>query len=139
MCEPCPSCRIAQTCRPDCIRPPWWGGAVREFSPLMRTQPDWIGCDLSSYRLRLAETEAERAGGVPSTLPRLQPGAGRGAGGESYANGMDQDAFDDVCEHLLVEEKATGRIVGTYRMQSGVTGVAQPGLLQRAGVRFRAV
>ncbi len=40
---------------------------------------------------------------------------------ESYANGMDQDAYDAVCEHLLVEEKATGRVVGTYRMQSGVT------------------
>ena len=37
---------------------------------------------------------------------------------ESYATGMDQDRFDPVCHHLLVEEVKTGAIVGTYRMQT---------------------
>ena len=32
---------------------------------------------------------------------------------------MDTDGFDLFCEHLLVEEKLTRRIVGTYRMQTG--------------------
>ena len=37
-------------------------GAVLEKSiGTQRGQPDWIGCDLRSYRLRLAETAAERA------------------------------------------------------------------------------
>jgi putative hemolysin len=91
-------------------------GAVLET----RQQPDWIGCDLSSYRLRLAETEAERAAACRLRFRVFNLEMGEGLA-ESYANGMDRDAFDDVCEHLIVEEKSTGRIVGTYRMQSGIT------------------
>ncbi|HAV64867.1 MAG TPA: hemolysin [Verrucomicrobiales bacterium] len=37
----------------------------------------------------------------------------------SFATGLDSDQFDAVCDHLLVEEKATGEVVGTYRMQTG--------------------
>ena len=85
-----------------------------------RVQPDWIGCDLRSYRLRLAETAAERMAACRLRFRVFNLELGEGLT-ESYANGMDQDAYDAVCEHLLVEEKATGRIVGTYRMQSGVT------------------
>lgn len=32
------------------------------------------------------------------------------------ANGLDNDEFDAFCVHLLVEEAATGHVVGTYRM-----------------------
>jgi putative hemolysin len=38
---------------------------------------------------------------------------------QAYFNGQDCDAFDDVCDHLLVEDKLTGRVVGTYRLQTG--------------------
>jgi putative hemolysin len=30
--------------------------------------------------------------------------------------GLDRDAFDPWCEHLVVEDEASGRIVGTYRV-----------------------
>ena len=96
-------------------------GAVLEKSiGTQRGQPDWIGCDLRSYRLRLAETAAERAAACRLRFRVFNLEMGEGLA-ESYANGMDQDAYDAACEHLLVEEKATGRIVGTYRMQSGET------------------
>src|SRR5436309_15397600 len=39
---------------------------------------------------------------------------------ESFATGLDQDPFDDVCDHLLVEEAASHEIVGTYRLQTGL-------------------
>jgi putative hemolysin len=43
----------------------------------------------------------------------------------SYQTGLDIDRFDDVCEFLIVEDKQmenpARRIVGTYRMQTGVT------------------
>ncbi len=83
-------------------------------------QPDWVGCDLNRYRLRLADTPAERLGACQLRFRvfNLELGEGLAA---SYANGVDQDEFDPACEHLLVEEKATGRVVGTYRMQSGAT------------------
>lgn len=97
------------------------GAVVRERIPgEARSAPEWIGCDLSSYRLRLAETEAERLAACRLRFRVFNLELGEGLA-ESYASGMDQDAFDDVCEHLLVEEKETGRIVGTYRMQSGMT------------------
>lgn len=37
----------------------------------------------------------------------------------AYLDGYDKDRFDDVCDHLIIEEKATGEIVGTYRIQMG--------------------
>jgi putative hemolysin len=37
----------------------------------------------------------------------------------AFETGLDADEFDDVCEHLIVRERATGRVVGTYRMQTG--------------------
>jgi putative hemolysin len=39
----------------------------------------------------------------------------------SYETGLDTDQFDLFCEHLLVEDKVDRRIVGTYRMQCGMT------------------
>ena len=42
---------------------------------------------------------------------------------KSYATGRDEDAFDSVCEHLLVEHMPSATIVGTYRMQTGNTAV----------------
>ena len=39
----------------------------------------------------------------------------------AYADGLDTDVYDQVCDHLLVEDMATGRVVGTYRMQAGST------------------
>jgi putative hemolysin len=59
-------------------------------------------------RLRLAETEAERAAGCRLRFRVFNLELGEGLA-ESYANGMDQDDYDAVCEHPLVEEKATGR------------------------------
>ncbi len=37
---------------------------------------------------------------------------------ESYLTGFDQDEFDSACHHLLVSEKSSGKIVGTYRLQT---------------------
>lgn len=39
----------------------------------------------------------------------------------AYATGRDEDPFDRVCDHLIVQHKETGQVVGTYRLQSGVT------------------
>lgn len=38
---------------------------------------------------------------------------------ESHATGLDADAFDEVCDHLVVEHLPTQEIVGTYRLQTG--------------------
>jgi len=46
---------------------------------------------------------------------------------ESYATGLDVDPFDEFCDHLIVEEVATGEIVGTYRLQTGQLAAANLG------------
>jgi putative hemolysin len=40
--------------------------------------------------------------------------------------GLDIDAYDSVCDHLLVRDRETGEVVGTYRILS-------PGQAKRAG------
>jgi putative hemolysin len=37
----------------------------------------------------------------------------------SYARGLDIDDFDPICDHLIVREKKTRRVVGTYRLLLG--------------------
>src|SRR5262245_26221372 len=46
---------------------------------------------------------------------------------ESHATGLDADPFDEVCDHLLVEHRSTGEIVGTYRLQTGARAAANRG------------
>src|SRR5215467_13116881 len=37
----------------------------------------------------------------------------------SHAQGLDRDQFDVICDHLLVRDRESGVVVGTYRMQTG--------------------
>lgn len=37
----------------------------------------------------------------------------------SAKTGLDRDQFDFICDHLMVHDAATGKLAGTYRMQSG--------------------
>jgi putative hemolysin len=46
---------------------------------------------------------------------------------QAFDNGLDEDRFDEVCDHLLVEHTPTGTIVGTYRLQTGVNAAAHLG------------
>jgi putative hemolysin len=38
---------------------------------------------------------------------------------DSHGSGLDRDPFDLICDHLMVHDAASGRLVGTYRMQTG--------------------
>jgi len=46
---------------------------------------------------------------------------------ESVATGRDEDPFDAVCDHLVVEHLPSREIVGTYRLQTGTSAAAQRG------------
>jgi putative hemolysin len=46
---------------------------------------------------------------------------------ESYASGLDEDPFDAVCDHLIIEHLPSRQIVGTYRLQTGVNAAAKLG------------
>jgi putative hemolysin len=46
---------------------------------------------------------------------------------QSYASGLDQDPFDAVCDHLIVEHAPSATVVGTYRLQTGENAAAHLG------------
>src|SRR5882724_2967265 len=78
------------------------------------------------YRLRLAEGSADlRAAQVLRFVVfnlELQEGLE-----QSYSTCLDADAYDEVCDHLLVEDTQTGDVIGTYRLQTGVRAAANLG------------
>jgi putative hemolysin len=89
-----------------------------------------IHAQVGRYRLRLAETAEDRAAACRLRFKVFNLELGEGLE-SSYQTGLDTDRFDPICEHLLVEDKMQDnpgrRIVGTYRMQSGITAARNLG------------
>ncbi len=50
----------------------------------------------------------------------------------SHATGRDRDEFDAVCHHLIVVERATESVIGTYRMQTSAMAAAHIGFYSDA-------
>ena len=79
-----------------------------------------IHAEVGRYRVRLAESAADREAACRLRFRVFNIEMGEGLE-ESYQTGIDTDRFDHICEHLLVEDKQDRKVVGTYRMQSGLT------------------
>ena len=76
----------------------------------------WL--EAGPYRVRLAITEKERAAAF--RLRFLVFNLELNEGLESaFEDGYDVDRYDAVCDHLIVEHRETGAVVGTYRLQMG--------------------
>jgi len=89
------------------------------------TGPD-IRAEVGNYRLHLAQTREERDAACRLRFRVFNVELGEGLE-SSYETGLDTDRFDEFCEHLIVEDKASRRVVGTYRMQSGATAAQHLG------------
>jgi putative hemolysin len=85
-----------------------------------------VHADVGRYRLRLAETPEDREAACRLRFKVFNIELGKGLE-SSYETGLDSDRFDAICEHLLVEDKVSRRVVGTYRMQSGETAARRLG------------
>ena len=85
-----------------------------------------VHAEVGRYRLRLAQDAGDREAAFRLRFRVFNIELGEGLE-SSYATGIDTDHFDVFCEHLLVEEKIAGRVVGTYRMQSGTTAAINQG------------
>lgn len=85
-----------------------------------------LGLRAGAYHARMASSESERmdAFRLRFFVFNLELHEGLEA---SYATGYDMDEFDRVCDHLIVEHAATGKIVGTYRLQTGAMASANAG------------
>jgi len=73
---------------------------------------------LTRYRTRITRNEADvRASqALRYAVFNVELGEGLDA---SDRNGLDADRFDAQCDHLLVEDQASGEVIGTYRLQTG--------------------
>ncbi|MBB6147101.1 putative hemolysin [Silvibacterium bohemicum] len=78
----------------------------------------WISIETGKYQIRVAQSLAERESACRLRFKVFNIELGEGLS-SSYSTGMDQDEFDLFCDHLIVEDRSRGEIVGTYRMQSG--------------------
>ncbi len=71
----------------------------------------------SRYVVRFAETneEIEAALKLRFEVFNLELGEGLSS---SFLTGRDRDEFDETCHHLIVVEKSSDRIIGTYRLRT---------------------
>jgi len=102
--------------------------ATRARSALLDDQhliPD-TDVSLGPYRLRFARTLDDLAMVRRLRYAVFNVELGKGLAG-SHETGVDADAFDRQCQHLMVLERETGAAVGTYRMQTAATARAGHG------------
>ena len=94
----------------------WWKG--------IRALPS--GDKRPSYESRLATgpDDVRAAQMLRFTVFNLELNEGLA---QSFTTGLDADPFDEVCDHLVVEELQTHQVVGTYRLQTGQTAAAKRG------------
>lgn len=102
-------------------------GLVTHSLPLLAVTP--IHRELAvcgQYGVLLASTDEERSAIYRLRFQVFNLELNEGLE-ESFATGEDRDEFDSACEHIYVQHRITGEVVGTYRVQSGVTAAAKLG------------
>ncbi len=81
--------------------------------------------ECSRFLIKLAETPEEIAGAQQLRYDVFKLEQGRMPGFTGCVT--DADRYDELCVHLLVVEKSSGRIVGTYRICDGAVAKAAGG------------
>lgn len=117
------------------IEPAGRAHAQPAIVPPPALQP-WISIDVGKYQIRLAQSLAEREAACRLRFRVFNIELGEGLI-SSYSTGMDQDQFDLFCDHLIVEDRSRAEIVGTYRMQSGITAARHLGYYSAQEFDFR--
>jgi putative hemolysin len=79
--------------------------------------PDFPVLQTEKYILRLAATEEELESIFRLRFEVFNRELGLGLS-SSHLTQMDRDKFDEVCHHLLLIAKHSGKTIGTYRMQT---------------------
>jgi len=86
----------------------------------------WKPMEWGQYRVTIAQTLAQREAACRLRFKVFNIELGEGLA-TSYKTGLDTDQFDLFCEQLIVEDRASRSIVGTYRMQTGFTAAEMLG------------
>jgi putative hemolysin len=72
----------------------------------------------ATYRTRLATNAEDMKAAQRLRFEVFNVELGEGLS-ESWRTQLDSDRFDTACDHLIIEHIASGKIVGTYRLQTG--------------------
>lgn len=85
-------------------------------------------CDLAdgAYLARFARTREEIDACLELRFAVFNLELGEGLE-SSFLTGRDEDEYDRACHHLMVIERATDRVVGTYRLMTAETALAWRG------------
>jgi putative hemolysin len=89
----------------------------------------------NAYRTRLATSLADIRAAQRLRFEVFNVELREGLQG-SWATRLDVDRFDEACDHLLVEQVATGAVVGTYRLQTGAMAAAGHGFYSAQEFEF---
>jgi len=89
---------------------------MKTIAPEVQPMPN--SQSVAVCRVRLAESAADvrAAQALRFAVFNLELNEGLE---QSFHTLLDADPFDEICDHLLVEDVATGEVVGTYRLQTG--------------------
>jgi putative hemolysin len=77
-----------------------------------------IGIESGPYTVRLAATAEERAAAFRLRFRVFNLELNEGLP-SAYADGYDVDRFDQMCDHLIVQDRESRKVIGTYRLQMG--------------------
>lgn len=89
----------------------------------------------ATYRVRLAADANDRRAAQALRFAVFNLELREGLA-QSWATGLDADRFDAVCDHLLVEDTASGQVVGTYRLQTGTSAARRHGYYSEREFEF---
>lgn len=120
----CQPLTTAQQLQCSALVPP---AATAAPQPWLDTStPPYVSGTFGRYRVRLAQDTHDRMAACRLRFNVFNVEMGEGLS-SSFSTGLDRDHFDSVCDHLIVEDEQESRVVGTYRMQSGLTAAASFG------------
>ncbi len=88
--------------------------------------PYAIRLETEGYVARLAVADTERAAAFRLRFMVFNLEMQEGLE-SAYGTGYDVDRYDEVCDHLIVEDKKNATVVGTYRIQRGEVAAANFG------------
>ena len=99
--------------------------ATSDFPSHPTALPDTV-IDAGSYQVRFARSpdDLDRIFRLRFSIFNLELGEGLD---EAYHTGKDEDALDAQFHHLMIIARATGEVVGTYRMQTSEMADQGPG------------
>jgi putative hemolysin len=78
------------------------------------------------YRAKLAATQSEKEAAFRLRFRVFNLELNEGLA-QAFSTGADRDEFDAFFDHINVEDQRTGEVIGTYRLQSGVTAARHIG------------